>query len=260
MTIDERALDTLIEESQDLHRDAMRVADASRRHVLQRGLLAGGAIAAGGLGAAALARDVRGARPAAAATNVGNDIAMLQTAASIEALAVSVYTTALTLPFIGGSSANPVVKKFVQTTKGQHQDHASAFNTALAQFGATEQMQPDPVLLKVVQQAKPTLTTPAAVVALAIQLEDGAAQTYVADTGNASDAGARKVFASIMGVEAQHVAVFLAVQALLNGGAPQLIALPPKVGDLPAAAGSVGFPNSFYKTTMARPATEGAVK
>jgi hypothetical protein len=36
--------------------------------------------------------------------------------------------------------------------------------------------------------------------------------------------------------------------------------LPPDATKLPAAAGSVGFPNAFYQTTDARPATEGAVQ
>jgi hypothetical protein len=68
------------------------------------------------------------------------------------------------------------------------------------------------------------------------------------------------VTASIMGVEAQHVAILRAVQALLAAGAPQLVALPPNAAALPAAAGSVGFPDAFYPTTDARPAMEGAVK
>ena len=63
-----------------------------------------------------------------------------------------------------------------------------------------------------------------------------------------------------MGVEAQHAAVLMAVKALIDGGAPQLIALPPDAAKLPAAAGSVGFPDTFYKTDQARPAAEGAVK
>ena len=63
-----------------------------------------------------------------------------------------------------------------------------------------------------------------------------------------------------MGVEAQHVSVLLAVQALLAAGAPQLITLSPTdVAGLPAAAGSVGFPQAFFPTDMARPATEGAL-
>jgi hypothetical protein len=61
-------------------------------------------------------------------------------------------------------------------------------------------------------------------------------------------------------VESQHKAILLAVQALLAGGAPQLIALPPDAAKLPAAAGSVGFPDAFYPTSMAAPVAEGAVQ
>jgi hypothetical protein len=64
----------------------------------------------------------------------------------------------------------------------------------------------------------------------------------------------------VAGVEAQHKAILLAVQALIAGGAPQLIALPPNAAKLPKAAGNVGFPDSFFPTTKASPATEGAVK
>jgi hypothetical protein len=63
-----------------------------------------------------------------------------------------------------------------------------------------------------------------------------------------------------MGVEAQHASVLLAVQALLNANAPQLITLAPgNVANLPAAAGSVGFPDAFFPTDQARPALEGAL-
>jgi hypothetical protein len=82
----------------------------------------------------------------------------------------------------------------------------------------------------------------------------------VAYTGALENLNARNVTASIMGVEAQHVAVLRAVQALVAAGHPEYITLPPPAAKLPAAAGSVGFPDAFYKTDMARPATEGAVK
>ena len=98
-------------------------------------------------------------------------------------------------------------------------------------------------------------------VALALELEDGAAQTYVATTGSLSSSFSRSVTASIMGVEAQHVAVLRAVQALLAAGDESLIALPPTpLTALPSAAGSVGFPLAFYPTSGARPRTEGAVR
>ena len=63
-----------------------------------------------------------------------------------------------------------------------------------------------------------------------------------------------------MGVESQHLATLRAVGALLAGGAPDLIAIPTDVAQLPAAAGSVAFPDAFQGMTMASPPEEGAVK
>ncbi len=283
MPIDDRALGALIEQSDDLHRDAMHATvepleeltelgrerrahggadleevrdfQSTRSRIMSDLPFGTGVLAAVGFGAALLAL-----MEAPAFADQAADVQMLQTAASIENLAIATYGVALTLPFIGGASANGVVKAFVTKTKAQHMDHVAAFNAAVTQLGGKAQTKPDPVLLGVVNKAKPGLTGPAPVVALAIELETGAAQTYVANTGAVGDANARKVFASVMGVEAQHVAVLLAVQALVAGGAADLIALPPDAAKLPAAAGSVGFPDSFFKTDQARPATEGAVK
>lgn len=280
MALDDTRLRELLEQSHDLHADAMtttRVAldeyvelahdeplhddswhdvdPVTRRTTLLDGLPKSGALAAAGLGTAMVALL---ASPAFADKTM--DVQMLQTAASIENLAIATYDTALTLDFIGGASANGVVKAFVEKTKEQHQQHAEAFNAAATRLGGKAQDQPDPVLLGVVDNAKPSLTGPAEVVDLALELEDGAAQTYVANTGAYSNKNARSVSASIMGVEAQHVAILNAVKALLAGGAADLIALPPDAAKLPAAAGSVGFPNAFYPTTDARPANEGAVQ
>ena len=275
--IDPGAVNALLEESRDLHRDAMVVTDRALddlvdlgrdrhdapdgggdppgRSPVRSGLTFGGGV----LAAAGVVAALEGlsATPAFAASSP--DVRMLQTAASIEVLAVATYKTALTLPFIGGSSANPVVKAFAMTTMQQHQEHLAAFNAGVTRLGGTAQTAPDPALAKVVQAAVPGLTGPAPVVALALELEQGAAETYVADVAALSDAEAKKLTASVMGVEAQHVSVLLAVQALLAGDAPQLIALPPDVGSLPAAAGAVGFPNAFFPTDMARSAGEGAL-
>jgi len=278
--VDRSALGLLIEESRDTHRDAMAATaaalddlvdstdpasarldkdeaaevDARRGASGRRVTFGGGLLAAAGVVAAL---DAVAASPAFAATSP--DVQILRTASSIEVLAVATYKTALTLPFIGGSAANPVVKAFAMTTMQQHQEHLSAFNAAVTRLGGTAQTNPDPVLAKVVQAAVPGLTGPGPVVALALELEQGAAETYVADTAALADSNARKLTASVMGVEAQHVSVLLAVQALLAAGAPQLIALPPDAAGLPAAAGSVGFPDAFFPTDMARPATEGAL-
>jgi hypothetical protein len=286
MTADPRALAELLEESQDLQADAMRPTQITLDEIVDsgRGLLDvdpaanaafhtqhqaslsnsfGGATLLGAAGGATLV----GVLASAASASSSSDVQILQTAASIENLAVATYKTALTLPYIGGSSANPVVTKFAQVTMGQHLQHADAFNAAVKQLGGTAQTQPDPAFVPVVNKAVKALTgaTPSqgslAVVGLAMELENIAAETYVKDTVLAKSSTNKALFASIMGIEAQHVSVLLAVQALLKDGAPQLISLAPGTAAmLPAAAGSVGFPNAFYKTNSAAPASQGALK
>jgi hypothetical protein len=263
--IDEGRFRELLEESDDLHADAMRRARADLRDYVdaarQARVAAGreqprwtGLAAAGGVAGAAtlLASGVAWA--------AGDDVAALQTAAGLENLAVQTYKTALTLPFIGGGAANPVVKTFAEKTMGQHSEHASAFNAAAQRLGGKPQTGPDPKYAEVVKNAVPTIKTAVDVVGLAITLEDVAAQTYVKDVGLVSTPELRQLFASVAGVESQHKAILLAVQALLKADAPQLIALPPDAAKLPAAAGSVGFPDAFFPTTLAAPVQEGAVR
>jgi hypothetical protein len=208
-----------------------------------------------------------GVLASAASAASSQDIQILQTAASIENLAVATYKTALTLPYIGSSSANAVVNKFARVTMNQHAQHADAFNAAARALGGKSQTKPDPAFVPVVNKAVASLSGASAaqgtlgVVGLALELENIAAETYVKDTVLVKSSSNKGLFASIMGVEAQHVAVLLAVQALLKAGAPQLISLAPgTAASLPAAAGSVGFPNAFYKTNSAAPASQGAVK
>jgi hypothetical protein len=232
----------------------------------QSGLRAslGGAAIFGAAGGAALVGLL--ASPAFATSS--KDVQVLQTACSIENIAISTYKTALTLPYIGGSAANPVVTKFCQVTMGHHVQHDDAFTAAIKHLGGKQQNKPDPAFVPVVKKAVASLSGATAaqgalgVVALAYELENVAAETYIKDTTLVSSTSNKALFASIMGIEAQHAAVLLAVQALLKANAPQLISLtePATVEALPAAAGSVGFPNAFYKTNSAAPAKQGAVK
>ena len=119
MALDDMRLRALLEQSHDLHTDAMettRVAldeyvelahddpwqdvdPVTRRTALLGGLPKSGVLAAAGLGTAMVALL---ARPAFADKTM--DVQMLQTAASIENLAVATYNTALTLDFICSSS------------------------------------------------------------------------------------------------------------------------------------------------------------
>ncbi len=289
MELDETALSGLIEESQDTHADAIRAvkepldgmvdlgqqarsrngldpdenrsfAGENRRRLSATAKRAGGLLAATGI-VAAIAEFI--GSPAFASS--GTDVQVLQTASSIEVLAVATYKTALTLPYIGGSAANGVIKAFATTTMKQHADHLAAFQAATTALGGTKQTKPDPAFVPVVDKAVTSITKASAsagallVVGLALELENIAAETYVNNMSLLTDANAKKVTASIMGVEAQHVAILYAVQALLKGGAGADITLPPPAAKLPAAAGKVGFPNSFYPTSSAAPATQGAL-
>jgi rubrerythrin len=287
--IDETALGGLIEESRDTHADALRAArepladlvdlgrenragsgleadesqafaDKNRRWLASTAGRVGGLLAATGV-IAAIA-DYIGS-PAFASS--GTDVQVLQTASSIEVLAISTYKTALTLSYIGGSTANPVIKAFATTTMGQHADHLAAFQSATKSLGGAKQTKPDPTFVPVVNKAVESISKASGtqgallVVGLALELENIAAETYVNNMSLLTDANAKKITASIMGVEAQHVAILNAVQALLKAGAAADITLPPPAAKLPAAAGSVGFPNAFYPVSSAAPASQGAM-
>ncbi|HEY2443357.1 MAG TPA: ferritin-like domain-containing protein [Streptosporangiaceae bacterium] len=289
MELDETAMSSLIEESRDTHADALRAAkepladmvdlghqaraasdvdpDENRAFARENGRrLSSTARRVGGLlagtGIIAAVADFIGS-PAFASS--ATDVQVLQTASSIEVLAVATYKTALTLPYIGGSAANGVIKAFATTTMGQHADHLTAFQAATTALGGSKQTKPDPAFVPVVNKAVSAITKASAadgallVVGLALELENIAAQTYVNNMSLLTSANAKKVTASIMGVEAQHVAILYAVQALLKGGAGADITLPPPAAKLPAAAGMVGFPHSFYPTSSAAPATQGAM-
>jgi hypothetical protein len=291
VSVDKRALDALIEESEDLQSDAMRTTKSSlselvqhgqerrahggydpeetrsfqqeRRRLIVTGLAGAGALAGTPLVGSAFAGGLMGlfAEPAFADTPM--DVQAAQTAASIENLAIAVYNKAAGLPFMKTipAPAGPTVVAFVTKTVQQHTDHAAAFNAAAKALGGKEQTGVDmPVFNGVVTPALGTLKAPLDVVNFAAQLELVAAETYLAQTAAVSDKSLRNTFASIMGIENQHRSILLAVAALLQGGAPQLIKLGPPADQLPAAAGSVGFPDPFLKTDMARPATEGAVQ
>ena len=279
--IDERALGELIEESQDLHTDAMAVGrtnlpdladfasdrrrsgaradpatvlefEQGRQRMIRRVAMAVGGVFGMGAISSAFART-------AAAADGDIDVMQLQTAVSLELLAVATYEAALTLPFI--KDGNPVIVTFAQTTMSQHDEHRQAFSAQTKALGGTDQTATNPKYTPIVEAAKPTLLTPLDVVKLAATLEQVATETYLGDLNRYTDVTSRVLMASVMGVECQHLATLRAVGALLEGGAPELIAIPlgADIAKLPAAAGSVAFPDAFQGVTMASPPEEGAV-
>jgi len=287
LSIDERALGELIVESQDLQSDALRDAKAvtadmadlhadrrrdgintdeiERYNQSRRGLLRSLGVGAGGLtargmagGGIASALLALVAKPAAA--DQALDVQILQTASSLEILAVATYQAALELPFMQNVPA--AVATFAKTTMSQHDEHRKAFQGQTKALGGKEQTAPNSKFVPVVEQAKPTLKSPLDVVKLAETLETVATQTYLENTSQLENKTALSLMASVMGVETQHAATLRAVKALLEGGAPELIKIPigADVAKLPPAAGSVAFPESFEPVKMIAEPETGAVK
>jgi hypothetical protein len=236
--------------------DAVRHYEQQRRTILKRGGMGMSALAAKGLLGTGFGAAVTAilTRPASAQTNV--DVQICQTASSLENLAVQTYEAALGLPFL---DSNETVATFASTTMGQHAEHGESFNAAAKNLGGEEQNSTNPKYTPVVEQALPGLTDFLPVVELAATLEEVAQDTYLANLALIEDVDTRILMGSVMAVETQHLATLRAVKALLQGGAPELIAIPTDVAALPAAAGSVAFPEAFEEPQMASPPEEGAL-
>jgi Ferritin-like domain len=222
--IDEHALDRLIEESQDIHTDAMAAAKATlpdltdmatdRRRTdstpagssdedfekAKNALVRRLALSLGGVFGFGAVSSVFAKTAAAADGDI--NVMQLQTAVSLELLAVATYGAALTLPFI--ANGNPVIVKFAQTTMSQHDQHRQAFSAQTTALGGTDQTATNPKYTPIVEAAKPTLLAPLDVVKLAATLEQVATETYLADLNRYTDVTSRVLMASVMGVECQH--------------------------------------------------------
>ena len=285
MSIDDRRLGELIVESQDYQADALRSArvirpdlreigaelrrtpadqdrvrhiNHERRRLLRNGGLGMGALAARGLIGTTFGSAVMGiiSRPVAAQSEADVDVQVLQTASSLETVAIATYAAALELPFM--AEAPEVVGTFATTTMMQHEEHRAAFQAQTEELGGEVQMEPNPKYATVVEDTKPTLTDVAKVVDFAAVLEEVATDTYLANMGLLTTPELRLLMGSVMGVESQHLSTLRAVGALLAVD-PALVVLPPPLADLPDAAGSVGFPEPFESADMASPPEEGAV-
>lgn len=283
--IDIGRLRELMQESQDLQVDAMRgmkapldeivelgrerragaeYREAQREYAAHRGGV-GGALA---LGAGALAAGTVLSSAGRAFADEQADIMALQTAASLENLAVFTYKTALTLPYLKKSdTATKTIAAFATTTMGQHKEHGQAFNARVVELGGKKQTETNPKYTPVVQGMVPKLKEggPLDVVGLAITLENVATSTYVQNIQDVTDPKVRLLFGTVAGVESQHLATLYAVQALLKAGATKLITVKATGGavdasKLPAGTAGIAIPETFKKTDMASPPEEGAVK
>ena len=263
----------LLEESRHLHADAMRAAKGSLPLLAELGHQRGGAVDTdeidrcnrtrrrllAGLGCGALGGLFAGLLATPARADTALDVQILQTASSLEALAVLAYDRAL------GVGPQGALAAFATETRRQHDEHKRAFQaqTAALDRNAKAQDAPNPKFLPAVMNAD--LSTPEKLVEFTALLEKVATDTYLLNLTMLQDTETKAIMASVMGIEAQHLASLRAVGALLNG-TPQLVVVPfPQTSmmALPQAAGSVAFPDALHKVGAAdliAEATSGAVK
>jgi hypothetical protein len=213
--------------------DGMRGAEGMARPTSRRTFLAGVSAALAG-GAALVAV---GATPglAAAATRTESrlrvtdaamfppasykgDLAVAATAASLENLAVFAYNAGLSAAAAGKlGTVPPAVATFATTAKGQHTQHAAAWNAVLKANGKKPITQTNPTLTPTIQAAFAKVTDVTGLAQLALMLEMAAAATYQAETSKLKSTSAIGLSASIEPVEMQHIAILYYVMGMYPG-------------------------------------------
>jgi hypothetical protein len=192
------------------------------RNTARRSFLlgAGGLAVAGGLaacsssGGASTPSSAGSTRPgmsdssSAGAEKYTGDLKVVALAAALENLAVAAYNGALQLAGqhkLG--KVPPAVATFATTALAQHKDHAAAWNGVLAQ-ARLPKITGTPLTIAKTEVAKlQSAKSVADVAALALSLEDAAAQTYTFATSNVTDPGGIMTAATIQPVEAMHAAI-----------------------------------------------------
>ena len=210
---------------------------SSRRAFLVGGgaVLGGVALAGSGLGSGLAAAATRRGSMAPASVSAQNaqkltgDLAVVALAASLENLAVATYQAGIDAATQGKlGDVPPAVVTFAQTAQGQHKDHAAAWNGVLTGAGKKAVTGVDLTVKKSVDKAFAKVKDVPGLAMLALDLENGAAATYLAAIGAVKTPAGIKTAATIQPVEMQHAAVLHFV-----------------LGEYPV-------PDSFAKTTGAR--------
>jgi hypothetical protein len=163
------------------------------------------------------------------------DLAVAAVAASLENLAVFAYAAGLSAATSGKLGAvPPAVATFATTVKGQHTQHAAAWNGVLKANGKSAVTVTNPTLTPTVQSDFGKVTDITGLAQLALTLETIAAQTYQAETSMLKTKAAIGLSSSIQPVEMQHIAILYYV-----------------LGEYPGAQTSSGTPVAFNPTSQA---------
>jgi hypothetical protein len=222
MAISEQELSAMTADLDEMHHDVGMPAMHSAIHewtektrTNRRGFLIGaGAVAGGALLAACSSGSSSSTTTTAGSTGttksaaLTGDLAVAALAASLENLAVAAYGDVLTAATAGKlGTVPPAVANFVTTVKGQHTQHAQAWNSAIVAAGHKAITVTDPVLTPVITADFAKVTDITGAAKLALMLEDGAAATYQSAISAVKATSSVKVAASIQPVEMQHAAI-----------------------------------------------------
>lgn len=156
--------------------------------------------------------------PASATTTAGTttvgttgaismDITILRTASSIEELAVAAYQTAIDSGLVKNAAVGDAAKLF----QAQHREHSALFQSLTKQAGGVPFTTANPAILAAIKPAIAALKDEAGVIALALQLEIVAAQTYQSNVGAFGDLKLNAAIMSVGGIEARHAAILASV-------------------------------------------------
>ena len=222
MAISEQELTAMTDDLDQLHDDvgmpAMRAAVdrwTGEIRTSRRGFPIGAGAAAAGVALAACSSSpstsgtttTMGSGTSSSATLTG-DQAVAALAASLENLAVAAYGDVLTAASAGKlGTVPPAVATFVTAVKGQHAQHAQAWNSAITAAGHPAVTGPDKALVPTVDKAFAKVTDVTGAAQLALTLESIAAATYQSAVSAVRARSSIQVAASIQPVEMQHAAI-----------------------------------------------------
>lgn len=200
------------------------------------------------------------------------DVQILQTASSLERLAIDIYAALLapgsaagaTVAAVAPPSARDAISSFLTTTMSQHGDHLRALQAQTTALGGAPQNAPNPRFQQGLAPQLAGLTDPKTLVDFAAGLEKVATDTYLTNLTMLQDRRTKEILAGLMAVEAQHLAALRVFATLL--ASPALIAVPLPQSTLAALTGTVctqAFPDALHQVSgpdgVADPAS-GAIR
>ena len=116
------------------------------------------------------------------------------------------------------SRRNAAIVQFAETTMQHHTDHAAEFNARIEALGGAPAGRTQPALRRNRRRGTSRRWTDAvAVLDMVAILESAATDTYLADLTLLTDPALRSLSASVMGVEAQHLATARMFRDLIVG-------------------------------------------